>query len=361
MARIASIEAYVVEVPVKGVFRIAYSEARITRSLIVKVVLDNGVYGFGEASPSLHVTGETIESVKSFVELVADGLRGLKLPEELNVALKRIHFLDTFSSGRAALETALLDATARHLGVRLVDLLGGPLYVEIETDITVSLSTPEEMAKQAREYVDRGFRTLKLKLGGPASLDVERVKAVREAVSDSVRIRVDVNQAWSLREALWAIPKLEELGVELVEQPTPAWCLECLETLSKSSTVPIAADESAKTLRDITRLATRKAVDVVNVKLAKIGGPLQAVTAARVAASEGLEVMYGCMLETRLGITAAASAAYASPNLAYVDLDAPLLLQADPIRGGVEYHGALLRLSEKPGLGVDGVEGLYRL
>lgn len=358
MPKIASIEACIVEVPVRGVFRIAYSEARTARTLIVRVVLDNGVYGFGEASPSLHVTGETVEGAKSFVKLVAEGLQGLRLPEELNVALRRVHFLDTFSSARAALETALLDATARHLGVRLVDLLGGPLYVEVETDITVSLSTPEEMARQAEEYVGRGFRILKLKLGGPARLDLERVKAVREAVGDSVRIRVDVNQAWSLREALWAIPKLEELGVELVEQPTPAWCLECLETLSKTSTVPIAADESAKTLRDIVRLAARKAVDVVNIKLAKIGGPLQAVTAARVAASEGLEVMYGCMLETRLGIAAAASAAYASPNLAYVDLDAPLLLQTDPVRGGLEYRGALLRLSERPGLGVDGVEGL---
>ena len=358
MPKIAFIKARIVEVPVKGVFRIAYSEARVARALMVKVVLDSGVCGFGEASPSLHVTGETVESAKSFVELVANRLQGLRLPEELNVALRKVHFLDTFSSARAALETALLDATARHLGVRLVDLLGGPLYAEIETDITISLSTPEEMARQAEEYVGRGFRVLKLKLGGPARLDVERVRAVREAIGDSVRVRVDVNQAWSLREALWAIPKLEELGVELVEQPTPAWCLECLEVLSKTSTVPIAADESAKTLRDVVRLAAKKAVDVVNIKLAKIGGPLQAVTAARVAASEGLEVMYGCMLETRLGITAAASAAYASQNLAYVDLDAPLLLQTDPIRGGVEYKGAMLRLPVEPGLGVDGVEGL---
>jgi len=353
LPRIAGIDAWRVRVPLRSVFRISYAETAYADTVFVRVRLDDGVEGYGEACPSLHVTGETIDSVLSYVGLVANSLKGLDPVSELSKILAKIHGVEGFSAARAGLEMAVLDAASKSLGLSLAEYLGGPMRSRVYTDYTISLASPSEMAEEARRVVEKGFRVLKLKLGGPVEEDIRRVEAVREAVGSSIRLRVDANQAWSRREAVKAVSRLEEYDVELVEQPTPYWCIDCLEEVSRHSRIPVAADESAKSLREVVSLAARGVVDVINIKLMKIGGPLQAATALRVLERLGIDAMLGCMVETRLGITPAAMLAYVSEAARFIDLDSPLFLAEEPVEGGVEYgEGGLLRL---PGGGRKGI------
>jgi L-alanine-DL-glutamate epimerase-like enolase superfamily enzyme len=210
------------------------------------------------------------------------------------------------------------------------------------TSWTVWLGPPDEMADRAARASDR-FLRLKLKLGGGDGLDVERVRAVREA--SSLPLQVDVNEGWTMEEGLEALPRLAELGVDYCEQPLPAGDPAGPE-LKRRSPVPIYVDEDCHTLADVARCAER--AHGINVKLAKSGGIREAVRMAHAARALGLGVMLGCMLESGLGIAAAAQIASLCDH---VDLDGNLLLAEDPWPG-VEFRDGVQLPSEGPGLGV---------
>jgi len=199
------------------------------------------------------------------------------------------------------------------------------------------------MARRTERVAGR-FRRLKLKLGGRDGLDVERVRAVR-AVAGATSLMVDVNEAWSLDEALEALPQLAELGVEYCEQPLPAGQPEG-ERLRERSPLPIYLDEDCHTLADVAACAERG--HGINIKLAKSGGIREAVRMAHAARALGLGVMLGCMLESGLGI---AAGAHVSALCDYVDLDGNLLLAHDPWPGVAFVDGVQLPSSD-PGLGV---------
>jgi len=292
--------------------------------------------GFGEAQPQVHY-GESPESAVAYLEehaaLLGDDPFAL---EEVMARLPAEQF-----AARAALDAALHDLQGRLVGVPVWRLLGlrrvGP-----PTSWTVWLGPPEEMADRAARASD-SFLRLKLKLGGGDGLDVERVRAVREA--SSLPLQVDVNEGWSLDEALDALPKLAELGVDYCEQPLPAGDPAGPE-LKRRSSVPIYVDEDCHTLGDVARCAER--AHGINIKLAKSGGIREAVRMAHAARALGLGVMLGCMLESGLGIAAAAQIASLCDH---VDLDGNLLLAEDPWPG-VELVDGVQLPSEEPGLGV---------
>ncbi|ABM80540.1 mandelate racemase/muconate lactonizing enzyme family protein [Hyperthermus butylicus] len=386
MPRISRVEYFVVEARIRGVFRIAYSAASVSRSVVVKVVLEDGTIGFGEASPSKMVTWETIDSIGSYVGLVSGQLRGLSLPEEMGKALRVIHGYGLgFSSARAALESAILDAVGKLFGVPVYNLLGGRVAERLVTDYTVSI--PDlgvardiagrsgrgwELYAETIEYIVglrskppeeppipvpsiQGFNVLKVKVGtGDPLLDAQLVLAAYEASRGRARIRVDANQAWSPKEAVRVIHRLENtLGdaLELVEQPVPAWNLEGLRYVKERVDVPIAADESARSPVEAARVAAMGAADVINIKIAKAGGPLQAARIASLAEAHGLQVMWGCMAETGLGIAQALHAALTSTATRYVDLDSPLFLEKDPARNSPRYRATAEGVTVEPAPG----------
>ena len=208
------------------------------------------------------------------------------------------------------------------------------------------------MAERALELVSRGFRRLKLKLGGPVELDIERVRAVREAVGDGVVITVDANQAWGYWEAVRAVRELERLGVVLVEQPLPAHDHEAAARLSQLAPVPIALDESVLGVRDLLGLYRLGFRGYVNIKVSRVGGVDVAARIGLLAEELGLETMTGCMLESSLAIAASlhASSVY-QPSI--VDLDAPLLLEEDPAGCSVYRDTAVLEVPRGPGVGCE--------
>jgi L-alanine-DL-glutamate epimerase-like enolase superfamily enzyme len=304
---------------------------------VVQVELrHDGETGFGEAAP-IDRYDESAHSALAYVEEHAQALGDD--PFALDEILARLP-AEQFAA-RAALDAALHDLCGKLAGLPVWRLLGlkreGP-----PTSWTVWLGDADDMARRA-ERVRGRFGRLKLKLGGGDGLDVERVRSVR-AVAD-VPLQVDVNEAWSLEEALEALPQLAALGVEYCEQPLPAGDSGG-EDLKARSPLPIYVDEDCHVLADVARCASR--AHGINIKLAKSGGIREAVRMTHAARALGLDVMLGCMVESGLGISAGAQIASLCDH---VDLDGNLLLADDPCPG-VELVDGVQLPPASPGLGV---------
>jgi L-alanine-DL-glutamate epimerase-like enolase superfamily enzyme len=330
------VSARIVSLPLAETFTISRESQDVAELVEVAVRLGDHT-GYGEGAPTEHY-GESAQSALAYVEANARVLEGDD-PFALDVLLGRLP-VEQFAA-RAALDGALHDLQGKLLGRPTWQLLGldrhGP-----PTSWTIWLGDPDDMARRAERVANR-YRRLKLKLGGGDGLDVERVRAVR-SVTD-VPLQVDVNEYWSLDEALDAIPRLGELGVQYVEQPLPRGDEDGVR-LKQESQLPIYLDEDCHTLRDVAVCAPR--AHGINIKLAKSGGIREAVKMAHAARALGLGVMLGCMVESGLGIAAGAQIASLCDH---VDLDGNLLLADDPWPG-VEFVDGVQVPAEAPGLGV---------
>ena len=333
------VSARIVTLELAETFVISRESNDTADSLIVEI-RHSGVSGFGEAAP-IERYAESVESALTYVEEHADALGDDPFAlEEILARLPAREF-----AARAALDGALYDLQGKLLGQPVWRLLGlrraGP-----PTSWTIWLGDPDEMARRAEKALDR-FRRLKLKLGGRDGLDVARVRAVR-AIAGELPLQVDVNEAWSLEEALEALPQLAALGVEYCEQPLPAGDTGGPE-LKERSPIPIYVDEDCGTLADVAACAER--AHGINVKLAKSGGIREAMRMVHAARALGLGCMLGCMVESGLGISAGAQVA---SLFDHVDLDGNLLLAHDPWPGVPFVDGVQLP-PEEPGLGVHAI------
>jgi L-alanine-DL-glutamate epimerase-like enolase superfamily enzyme len=306
--------------------------------VVVVEIRHDGVSGFGEATP-IDRYEESAESAVAFVEETAPVLGDD--PFALEAIGARIAERPGEQAAKAAIDAALHDLCGKLAGLPVWRLLGlereGP-----PTSWTIWLGDPDDMARRAEKVRGR-FKRLKLKLGGRDGLDVERVRAVRR-VAD-VPLQVDVNEYWSLEEALEALPQLQELGVEYCEQPLPAGDPDGPE-LKRRSLLPIFVDEDCHTLADVAACAER--ADGLTVKLAKSGGIREAVRIAHAGRALGLGLMLGCMNESGLAVSAGAQIA---SLFDHVDLDGNLLLVEDPWPG-VELVDGVQLPPDAPGLGV---------
>ena len=314
--------------------------ARDSEDVVVVEVRHSGVSGFGEAQP-IDRYEESADSAQSYVEEHAELLGDD--PFALEEVLERLPSREF--AARAAIDAALHDLQGKLLGQPVWRLLGlrraGP-----PTSWTIWLGDPDDMARRAEKALDR-FGRLKLKLGGRDGLDVERVRAVRGVAGD-LPLQVDVNEAWSLEEALESVPELAGLGVAYCEQPLPAGDRGGPE-LRERTPLPIYVDEDCHLLGDVAGCAER--AHGINVKLAKSGGIREAVRMVHAARGLGLGCMLGCMIESGLGISAGAQIA---SLFDHVDLDGNLLLTHDPWPGVPFVDGVQLP-PEEPGLGVHAV------
>jgi len=326
-------------------------------TLVVTVVDDDGLEGWGEAPQVWQVTGESVAGAEACV----DGpLRALLVgadSEDLVPLCRSLRRAVVANNGaKAAVDVALHDLVARRRGVSLARFLGGT-SLRVDTDVTVAAEGVAAMTEASQQRVASGFPALKLKVGADPSRDAERVLAVRAAVGPDVELRLDANQGWTPREAVRVIRGVEDAGldVELVEQPVPRWDLDGLAWVSDRVDVPVLADESVFGVRDLVEVIRRRAADMVNVKLAKCGGLHPARTLLDLAAAHGLGTVVGSMMESQVGIGAAASLVGAYGTTAVADLDAAWWLAWSPVRGGIRYDGATVVLPDAPGLGISSV------
>ena len=303
---------------------------------VISVEIDGGL---GEAAPA-RFYGETVETAQAAFEIFDSNL-DLKPLDAIQTVMDGLEsILGGNYAAKCAIDMALHDRLGKALGAPLYEIWGLDPNATPRTSFTIGLDEPEIIQQKVREAKD--YPILKVKLG--THRDVEIIRAIR-AVTDKP-IYVDANTAWSPKEAVRKIRDLEPYGVELIEQPTKAGDLEGLKFVREHSHLPIIADESVKRSADIPALVG--CVDGVNIKLTKCGGLLEAIRIIHVARAHGLQVMIGCMIESSLGITAAA---HLTPLVDYADLDGHLLIANDPY-SGVTLEAGKLILPDRPGIGV---------
>ena len=350
---IQQIEVYSVTLRYEEPFKIASGTSTHANNVIVKVATDYEVVGWGESSPSQRVTNETPETVMKALDLIAPKLIGvcpLRIEQDVEV-------MDSVVKGnpaaKAAIDIALNDILGKTGRKPLYRLMGG-YRTEVLTDITLSIKSPKEMAKDALKAVKEGFQALKVKVGVNPTEDVERIRHIREAVDEDIQLRVDANQGWTPEQAIEALNKMEEFNIEFAEQPVPAADLKGLAQVRRDSPIPIMADESVHSPEDALRLIQAEAVDMINIKLMKSGGMLKGKKIAVVAEAAGIPCMIGCMGESEIGIAAGTHLAAATKNIQYADLDSDLLLK-DKLakKGGTPIKNSKRTFLRQNGLGIE--------
>jgi L-alanine-DL-glutamate epimerase-like enolase superfamily enzyme len=354
-ASIAEVRCTEVRARLHTPFVTALRRTTTVDALLVEIVDSDGAVGVGEAPQVWAVTGDNLAGARACVEgPLAAVLRGRESSDlhELTRAVRAAVVGNT--SAKAAIDVALHDLVARRIGVPLTVLLGGT-GLRVRTDVTVSAGDEESLVANAIRRHGEGFTTLKLKVGTDAVADVRHVLAVRRAVGSTVTLRLDANQGWTAREAVRVISALEDAGadLELVEQPVRAQDLAGLAWVTDRVGTPVMADESVFSVGDLSTLIQRRAADMVNVKLVKAGGLIPARTLLELARAHDMGTMVGSMMETSVGVGAAASLASAMGTTQVNDLDAAWWAAEPAVRGGASYEGDTVVLPDVPGLGVE--------
>ncbi len=332
------VSAEILTLKTKHPFKIARGNQDSYRTVLVKVTDADGAVGLGEAAPQKFY-GETVETVLAALEVYAQVLPddAFRL-DEAERSMEKVMVGN--NSARAALSTALHDLVGKRLDVPVWKLWGLDAAKAPKSTFTIGIDTPEMIKKKVREAEQ--YPILKIKLG--LDNDLEILQAIRE-VTDR-ELRVDANCGWTRKQAIRMLPVLEEFGVTVLEQPLLPEDLDGLAAVARQSKIPVIVDESCLVSTDIPRLAGL--VDGINIKLAKTGGLREALRMIAIARASHLMVMVGCMIESSIGITAAA---HFTPLVDIADLDGAALLAHDPYVGAT-IVGGQIKLPEGPGIGV---------
>lgn len=335
----------VLELRTTHAFNIARAAAPpVRRTVWLRVADGNGTEGWGEAAANAYY-GETADTVTALLPLYENALNAALADGDV-LALARAEAAVEHAAGRnpaarAALSTALHDLAGRQLGVPVWKLWGLDPVMPASS-FTIGIDEPATMVQRLEEAAS--YPIIKVKVGSPDDRTV--LERIRKHVPGKT-IRIDANTNWSLKQAVALLPLLEELDIELIEQPFKADDIDSFRILRERSAIPVIADESCRTTADIPRLAG--AVDGINIKLEKCGSLREAVRMVNVARAHHLRVMVGCMLCSTLGIAAAMQIA---PLVDWTDLDGAALLDVDPFAGPSLAADGSLTLNSGPGLGV---------
>lgn len=335
-------------------YRIAGRTTSAVEIFLLALRTDGGETGLGTASPAPEVTGETPDRCGAALE--ADALAWLRGEDPsrpaplLDRARER---MGGTPAALAAVDMALHDLFAKSVGVPLADALGR-VHDRLPTSVTIGIQPLDEALALSDELVGRGFRALKVKVGEELDADVELLRRLRERHGPALLLRGDANGGYRADEAVAFLERTSSLGIEFLEQPVAA-AGRGLRALPESTRASIAADESLISEADALALAAyapAPACGVFNIKLMKCGGIRPALRIARIARGAGIDLLWGCMDESVVGIAAALHAAFASPATRYLDLDGSFDLARDVAHGGFVVRDGEMSTTDEPGLGV---------
>lgn len=352
MPTVTTITAYPFAIPLKTPFKIATMTSTHAEGVFVKVESDCGLTGWGEATPLHSINGETQATVVATLQKLAQFFRGAETDDDTLLLSAPLTLMPGQNAAISALEMAILDIRAQVQNKPLSSLLGSQLVRPLPTDLTIGIKSPEEAGREAAEIAARHIQTIKVKTGLDPQSDFERVDAVRQA-APNVKIRVDANQGYDADTALHALILLAPLDIEFCEQPVPRYDTDGLAYLDLHSPVPVMADESCFGPEDAALLVKLGACELINVKLSKSAGLLRGRMIAELCSQSGIRCMMGGMVETRLGVTAAAHLAASHSAFHFFDLDANDAHAIDPILGGATIQNGLLHLPSSAGLGAE--------
>lgn len=350
--KIHSYRAWLENIPLLKPYSIAYSTSSDAAIVFLELILENGITGLGAASPFEEVVGEnpadTLRHLQSgFLEsfLGRDIRHFNQLIDEAS-----IHF-SHLPGSLAVVDLALHDAFGKFLGIPVLEFYGQKIK-PMPTSVTIGIKDIAGTLADAREYLDMGFRILKIKTGVDVEQDLERMFRLREMAGPAIQLRVDANQGYDLTKLKRFLAGAEKAGIELIEQPLPAAADEVLLQLEDHQRTLLVADESLLDASAAFRLAhTPKRYSVYNIKLMKCGGIRAAKEIALLAQQGGIALFWGCNDESKLSITAALHVALSCPNTRYLDLDGSLELSNDIISGGFRIENGCLIPLDAPGFG----------
>ena len=353
--KISNINCYKVNIPFRKPFEVWRGVAKTKKHVIVEVQTDDGITGVGEASPFLYYAPETQEDVIATLtyympELIAgrDPFELESLGDLLDQTIDGHHF------SKAAVEMALWDIIGKKLGVPVYQLLGGKCRHAVPVVAILMGNAPDDLAREAKEWVDKGFSKLKVKIGyGPAK-DVAKVRAVREAVGDDISIRVDAEEAYDLKGSLAVARHLQEYDIELLSQPISRYNYHDMAILRDSIDIPLLVDESIVSPEDVMLAVRLGTGDLVNIKVVKSGGIVNAKRMAAVARAAGKDCLVGSMLEMGPGTLFAAHFAVSTSNVTYAnEIIGPLMLADDVLKQPIDIQNGELFVPDSPGLGIE--------
>ena len=349
MITVENFNLYYSKIPLKKPFVTALRRVEYAESVVLELQCSGGIIGYGAASPTAAVTGDTLGSIAyALSEILVPPILGKPIERDSieNIGVGLLHN----SGAKSALDIALFDSLAKSENLPLYRYLGGAKR-EYLNDITISVGSPEKMATDSLEAVKSGVKALKLKLCGDG-FDDERVSAVSKTVPNA-QLRLDPNQSWTFDEAKRVLDKCKGTNITLVEQPFPCGDRISGKLLRKYTDIPIMADESVFTSEDATAVLRGGEADIVNIKLAKSGGIAPSLKINNVTKREGGACIVGCMLESPIAVVAAAHFALACDNCVGVDLDVPCLLEYDPVESDISFGcGKVTVTGDGAGLGI---------
>jgi L-Ala-D/L-Glu epimerase len=349
---IRAIELSKISIPLIEPFITSLGRDDSAQNVLVKIITKEGVTGFGECSPYMPINGESVDTClavgKYFVQALT-GQDALDIPGCIGI-MDRIIYGN--SSIKSAFDMALYDIASQNAGVPLYKFLGGTNNKTIVTDYTVSIGEPQKMAEDAVKIKADGYPSIKVKLGKNGNTDIERIKAIREAIGDEIPLRIDANQGWEVDEAIATLIQLSKFGIQHCEEPIARWNYMRLPEVKKASPIPIMADECCGDEHDVARLIAINACDYMNIKLGKSGGIYKALKMVRLAEAADIHLQVGAFMESRLGMTAFAHFALCSPAIVHYDFDTALMFSKDPVIGGIIYQkNGVIEVPEVAGLG----------
>jgi L-alanine-DL-glutamate epimerase-like enolase superfamily enzyme len=339
---IQAIEIWPVDITITDPFVVATGARTTAHNLFMRITLCEGVQGYGEAAPFLEVGGEDRTSCLVAATTLAHSLIGRSVVDYQSLADHLLEQAPLNPAARCGLETAVLDAHCRALHIPLWRLWGSADVRPRETDITIPICSMGKTLELARGWYAKGFRLFKMKVGQDVEEDIRRLQAVYDALPD-IGFIGDGNQGFSREDCILFITGVKKFGgrLVLIEQPVVRDDLEGLQAVRRLTGIPVAADESVRSLDDAHRIARLQAADYINVKIMKTG-VMEALRIATFARSAGLRLMVGGMVETRIAMGCSFSLVLGLGGFDVLDLDTPLLLSIDPVVGGYRYEGPVL-------------------
>jgi len=334
-------------------YTIAYETIEAVDNQIVRIETDEGLFGIGAGSPGPEVTGESIDDCRCSLDAHLESQLLDRDIRELNALIRELEKnMSAAPAARAAIDMALFDLSSKYLRKPLVELLGRA-HRSLPTSITIGIESIRKSIEEAQDYVKRGFRILKIKIGKSLEEDLERLHKLREALGKQILIRVDINQGYSREQYRKFIQDTESLDLEFVEQPLDALDIDGMCSLPENMRTIAAADESLLSPVDALNYACPpRPFGIYNIKLMKCGGIYPAMKIADIAHTAGIDLMWGCNDESIVSITAALHVSLASPATRYLDLDGSLDLGRDIVKGGFILEDGKLSVIDQPGLGV---------
>lgn len=356
--KITDVKIGEITIPLKKPFKTAVTTVNEVNEVVLKIITDTKDIGIGSAVPSAQITGDSEKSIIDAISLIKPKLCGMDIDNLEEIMAIIDNTISGNTSAKAALDMAVYDLFGKKYNIPLYKLFGGSKS-RIITDMTINIGTPEEMVKDALKAISEGFKHLKIKVGTDPVLDFKRVKSIRQAVRRDIKIRVDADQGWTPKASVKIISKFEDAGLDLefVEQPVKAWDLEGLKFVTDNVKTDILADESIHSSRDALKIMQMRAADLINIKLMKCGGFHNAQKICNIAETMGVECVMGCMVESKIGASAASHFAMAKKNIIRTDLDMFMCFDTDPIVGGCDFEENVIVASERPGLGIEDVKG----